>query len=1055
MYWKNTLSPFVYNPDIKSVTIGDGITDLGWRIFEGCTNLTKVSIPNSVTDIAGAFSGCTSLANITIPESVTNIYWTFNGCTSLTHITIPEGVTEIGGAFSGCTGLTNITLPKKLTTIGANAFQGCTNLTKITIPNSVTSIEADAFANCTGLTSITLPESVTSITGAFYGCTNLTSVTLPKNLTKIGDRSFQECSSLKCIDIPNSVTTIGDRAFAGCASLTSINIPESVTTIAGAFADCASLMSITIPESVTNIAGAFAGCTSLANVTLPKKLAEIGQNAFSGCTSLTGITIPDSVKAIGYDAFARCTNLTDITLPKGLTTIGDDAFYDALCSLDTISIPENVTAIGYNAFYGKGFAEVVMNPAIPPKIASNTFSFRNPGYIKTPLASISAYKQAEIWKDMPQSKGISFYAGKVVKDGITYYIDDHGAFVHSVDSSLTEIVFEENVEFEGTKQPIYKIENVVLTDRCNATLITLPSTVKEISHGAFFMVNYPIIIVRATTPPALRGPIPMTTAIVPKESVKAYRDSDGWRDMTIIGDGKNHIEVTTSKTVDLTEAIMTQARLTPASVTSIKVHGPLTENDIVNTLNTNMRSCYSIDLSDAEIDTLPNNAFSGKSELIYIALPTSLKVIGDNAFNDCTAMLSTIKLPEGIEKIGNYAFSNCVNAKLSPELPATLNTIGNGAFEKCRISEIALPEGLSSMGQGAFSECALLKKVDMTNLFNLTAIPSKAFNGCTSLSEVILPFNLESIGDGAFAGCSALSKLDFVATLKAIGGGAFSGCKSLKSLDLFKCEGLKEISAEAFASCTSLKSLNLPLALQTIGNGAFNGCSAINLISSPVPTPPAIYSESTLNGIDKDVCVLAMPKDSYMAYFRAPYWGQFIEYTASVIVGVEGQGSVTYGNNGGQQPETAMPLRAPETSPDAAMATAYNGINICAKDNTTLTFKIVPNDGEEIMSVTYAGKDVTSQVVDGMFTTPEISGDTDLKVSFTSNQGGVSQIDANGIRVYAEGRTIHIITSQKTRVRIATVAGVQRCIDVEAGETSMEMPAQGIYIVNGQKVIVR
>lgn len=754
-----------------------------------------------------------------------------------------------------------------------------------------------------------------------------------------------------------------------------------------------------------------------------------------------------------------CHDLDSITLPTGLITIGDYAFNDT--GLDTITIPENVTSIGASAFTGHGFMEIAVNAAVPPKIARNSFQFHVTGYIRTPLASIPAYRQSEIWKDM-KNYGISFYGGKVIKDGITYYIDDHGAFAHSADSSLTEIVFEENVEFEGSKHPLYCIEYCLFghayfdtSNGCDATLITLPSTVKEINGGAFEKVNYPIIIVRATTPPALEGRIPMTTAIVPRESAKAYRDSDIWKDMTIIGDGKNHIEVTTSKTVDLTEAIMTQARLTPASVTSIKVHGPLTENDIVNTLNTNMRSCYSIDLSDAEIDTLPNNAFSGKSELIYIALPTSLKVIGDNAFNDCTAMLSTIKLPEGIEKIGNYAFSNCVNAKLSPELPATLNTIGNGAFEKCRISEIALPEGLSSMGQGAFSECALLKKVDMTNLFNLTAIPSKAFNGCTSLSEVILPFNLESIGDGAFAGCSDLSKLDFVATLKAIGGGAFSGCKSLKSLDLFKCEGLKEISAEAFASCTSLKSLNLPLALQTIGNGAFNGCSAINLISSPVPTPPAIYSESTLNGIDKDVCVLAMPKDSYMAYFRAPYWGQFIEYTASVIVGVEGQGSVTYGNNGGQQPETAMPLRAPETSPDAAMATAYNGINICAKDNTTLTFKIVPNDGEEIMSVTYAGKDVTSQVVDGMFTTPEISGDTDLKVSFTSNQGGVSQIDANGIRVYAEGRTIHIITSQKTRVRIATVAGVQRCIDVEAGETSMEMPAQGIYIVNGQKVIVR
>lgn len=1061
MYWPTSLSPFSNNTEIKRVTIGDSITNIGWM----------------------AFSGCTSLASVTIPESVTLIdYESFSGCTSLAKVTLPERLTEIRErAFKECSSLTEINIPYGVKTIGESAFSGCTNLTSVTIPESVISI-AGVFSGCTSLTSITIPENVTNIAGAFSGCTSLTSVTLPKKLAEIGVGAFSGCTSLASIDIPESVISIAG-AFSGCTSLASVTIPKGATNIAGAFSGCTSLTSIDIPKSVTNIARAFSGCTSLASVNLPENLTEIGEGAFSECTGLRSITIPDSVRVIGNSAFGGCKNLNDLTLPKRLTTIGDYAFSDALYGLDTISIPENVTAIGDGAFNGgNGFAEVVMNSAIPPKIKSNTFLLRISSYIKTPLASVSAYKQADVWKDLSMS--LPFYGGKVVKDGITYYIDDRGAFAHAADSSLTEITFEENVEFEGSKYPLYKIEDVVLgtlyydrTEGCDATLITLPSTVKEISGMAFSRVKYPIIIVRATTPPTLGCGIPMTTAIVPPESVKAYRESDVWKDMTIIGEGKNDIEVTTSKTVDLTEAIMTQARLTPASVTSIKVHGPLTENDIVNTLNTNMRSCYSIDLSDAEIDTLPDNAFKGKTVLIDIALPACLKSIGGNAFKDCVALLSTIKLPEGVERIGDYAFSNCTSAKFSPELPTTLKEIGNGAFEscriyeialpkglssigneafeKCRLSEVVLPEGLSSMGSMAFNECKLLKKVDMTNLFNLTAIPPKTFYCCTSLSEVILPFNLESIDERAFAGCSALSKLDFVATLKTIGWSAFSGCTSLNSLDLFKCEELNAIYDGAFANCKSLKSLNLPIALQTIGDGAFSGCSAVNLISCPVPTPPTISSESTLNGIDKDVCVLAMPKDSYLAYFRAPYWGQFIEYTASVLVGVEGQGSVMYGNNGGKKSEPSKLLRTPEAGSDAAMATAYNGINICAKDNTTLTFKITPNEGEEIMSVTYAGKDVTSQVVDGLFTTPVISRDTDLKVSFTSDQGGVSQIDADGIRVYAEGRTIHIITDQKARVRISTVTGVQRSTDVEAGETTLEMATPGIYIVNGQKVIVR
>ena len=131
----------------------------------------------------------------------------------------------------------------------------------------------------------------------------------------------------------------------------------------------------------------------------------------------------------------------------------------------------------------------------------------------------------------------------------------------------------------------------------------------------------------------LASKLPMFSAIVPPASVKAYKAANYWKEMTIIGEGKNDIEVTTSATVDLTEAIMTQAKITPASVTSIKVHGPLTNDDIINALNTNMRSCYAIDLSDAEIEALPDEAFNGKIGLLEITLPAGLKAIGNNAFN--------------------------------------------------------------------------------------------------------------------------------------------------------------------------------------------------------------------------------------------------------------------------------------------------------------------------------------------------------------------------------------------------------------------------------------
>ena len=54
----------------------------------------------------------------------------FSGCSGLTSITIPNSVTSIGGrAFYGCSGLTSITIPNSVTSIGSVAFYECDNIT--------------------------------------------------------------------------------------------------------------------------------------------------------------------------------------------------------------------------------------------------------------------------------------------------------------------------------------------------------------------------------------------------------------------------------------------------------------------------------------------------------------------------------------------------------------------------------------------------------------------------------------------------------------------------------------------------------------------------------------------------------------------------------------------------------------------------------------------------------------------------------------------------------------------------------------------------------------
>ena len=221
---------------VKNVILGNSVVSIGEDAFggfeDGCTSLTSVHIPESVTSIGErAFYYCTSLTSIYIPEGVTSIGdYTFESCYSLTSAHIPESVTSIGyGAFGDRTSLTSVHIPKGVTSITGGIFYDCSSLTSVYIPEGVTSIGEGAFSGCSSLTSVYIPEGVTSIGES------------------LGDGVFQLCSSLTSIYIPRSVTILGRNTFRGCTSLTSIDIPEGVTTIEdGTFNNCTSLSSISI-----------------------------------------------------------------------------------------------------------------------------------------------------------------------------------------------------------------------------------------------------------------------------------------------------------------------------------------------------------------------------------------------------------------------------------------------------------------------------------------------------------------------------------------------------------------------------------------------------------------------------------------------------------------------------------------------------------------------------------------------------------------------------------------------------------------------------------------
>ena len=363
---------------IVKVVVGKGVNNISVKAFKDCTNLTTISLPETLRGIESyAFYGCSNLDGVALPSSLTAIYTgafaectaltsvaipsgvktvdmeTFKNCKSLTEVSIQGKVTEIGtDAFMNCTNLEGISLPSSLKTLGDCAFQNCKSLKSVTIPNGVTSIGFQTFMGCSSLTEVSIQGKVTEIDwDAFMNCTNLESILLPSSLKTLGDCAFQNCKSLKSVTIPNGVTSIGFQTFMGCSSLTEVSIQGKVTEIDwDAFMNCTNLESILLPSSLKTLGDcAFQNCKSLKSVTIPNGVTSIGFQTFMGCSSLTEVSIQGKVTEIGASAFTDCTNLESISLPESVIKIGNYAFKSTALTGKFV-IPSGVTKIGDGLF---------------------------------------------------------------------------------------------------------------------------------------------------------------------------------------------------------------------------------------------------------------------------------------------------------------------------------------------------------------------------------------------------------------------------------------------------------------------------------------------------------------------------------------------------------------------------------------------------------------------------------------------------------------------------------------------------------------------------------
>lgn len=678
---------------------------------------------------------------------------------------------------------------------------------------------------------------------AFYNCSDLSAVILPEGLERIGISAFEGCTGLENHDLPSTLKEIGDNAYKN-SSITSITLPEHLNELG---------------------IGVFEG-SKVSKAVLVADIETLGDDLFANCNSLSSVFLPLKLKSIGNRTFSKCQNLTEILFPATLESIGEEAFAESGLN-NTLVIPNSVKTLGTRTFYENRIRVLTIGSGLEV-IPEEAFAYNNDMLIVNFSEGLKEIAPNAFCK-----------AGSITKLQLpgTLTTIGNGAF-YGVD--VCELEIPDGVKTLG---------------ECSCgvpALLTIGSGVTNIDVNAFGFENLHVLRVKASTPPNVSAPFSNydkedLTVIVNNGCLNKYTSNSRWKNFdNIIEESSSDITVYMTGDYSLAEEIRTTTGFMPSCVAKMKVVGPLTSNDM-RIISENMISLLSLDMSEVtNVETIPGNQFDG-SLLTDIKLPENLKGIGSSAFANCS-LLQIDRLPDGITSIGVNAFSNSPRIAFT-SLPASLESLGGGAFYGCiGLRNITTSEDLTSMGEGVFNNCTLLETVDLS-ASEITEIPNDAFNGCSNLDEVVLPESVTSIGNSSFAG-TAIRDLSFINNVTSIRSGAFASCGRLVAANM--PEKITGVASEVFAGCRRLITASMPAGTKSVATNIFNGDTNLSNISCAATEAPAAEN-GAFDGIRSRYVSLTIPTLSYREYLNAPQWGKFQSIQNKIPVTIDGGVDVT------------------------------------------------------------------------------------------------------------------------------------------------------------------
>ncbi len=679
---------------LKKLTILPGLKTIGEQSFAGCSNLTEVVIPYTVTTIKyNAFANC-GFQMISIPATVETIEQNaFEGCKNLNYVLVNRSELYPANAFPGV-GCTQHFVSS--TTVNGIRYEVDYDIQKNTVTAVVAGFDENYLngINYKGET-ITIPESVEVA---------IDDKAANMEVTKIKPGAFEKCKILKSIKTPKYLTSIGARAFADCPILESVDLTKStslVTIESEAFTNCPALKSVVFNSQTENqlsIIGdrAFYICPLLSecNINDCKNLTKIGDYAFAeeitnskkGTTSKSKplhttvsrtLFKPDapSQDPNSFLLDSENTKLYSLYGLDKLETIGDHAFHS--CNLYHVYIPKNVKTIGKNAFQDD-----------KSSIYNLYFYGQQPNETDGVDLDIDEYA----FKYCEQIKQLNIPSRvKNIKEGA---FSDAGR--------CEKITLNEGLKTIGALAFAAKVEDSTYGSAIYTNLV-IPSTVREIGSKAFSNVKkLDTLLIKPTL----------------------YQNVNDDNTCIIANDAFANTKVGTVNFANL---------VTPEFNFSFLDDNKIIDYAIISKFN----QCPSV----IEAKSIPSEI---KIKVGGIEKTYPIKKLGDGLFKD-NQTLKIVTIPDSITQIGNSAFQGCNNITVI-SLPGTITYIGDYAFAEtdCNEITISMPKldstsNRNTFGTHVFHDCKSLTKVTFNFRYDDTIFKTEedGINYSFSSSELI------------------------------------------------------------------------------------------------------------------------------------------------------------------------------------------------------------------------------------------------------------------------------------------------------------------------------